>query len=103
MRSEYGTAVILSIKNREEFSRKLDFHWFPVDQWVFEVFSRRIRVSRIEIPQNNVFSENSIFIGSWSTNGVSRPTDLIFEFPTSSYLYEHRKLSQLVSLPTMFL
>jgi hypothetical protein len=72
MRSGYGTGVILSIKNREEYYKKLDFHWFPVDQWVFEVFGRRIRVSRIEIPHDNVFPENLIFIGSQSTNGVSR-------------------------------
>ena len=29
---------------------ELDFHWFPVDQWGFEVFGRRIRVLRIELP-----------------------------------------------------
>jgi hypothetical protein len=46
---------------RKRLSRKLDFRWFLVDQWIFEVFRRRIRVSRIEIPQNNVLPENSIF------------------------------------------
>ena len=61
MRSEYGTAVILSIKNREDFSRTLYFHWFPVDQWVFEVFGRQIYVPRIEIPQNTVFPEKLDF------------------------------------------
>jgi hypothetical protein len=102
MGSKYGTGVILSIKNREEFSRKLDFHWFPVDQWGFEVIGRRVRVFRIEIPQNNVFPENSIFIGSWPTNEVTRLTDLRFEFPISSYLCGHRKLSQFVSSTAMF-
>ena len=30
-------------------SGELDFHWFPVDQWVFEVFRSRIHVLHIEL------------------------------------------------------
>jgi hypothetical protein len=29
---------------------ELDFHWFPVDQWGFEVFGPWIRVLHIELP-----------------------------------------------------
>ena len=32
------------------FCGKVDSHWFPVDQWVFEVFGSRIHVPRFEIP-----------------------------------------------------
>ena len=45
-------------------SGKLDFHWFPVDQWVFEGFGPRIRVPRVEIPQKRLFPASSISIGS---------------------------------------
>ena len=50
MRSEYRTSVVLSIDDREEFSQELDFHLFPIDQSVFELFGSRIRVPRIELP-----------------------------------------------------
>ena len=45
-------------------SGKLDVHWFPVDQWVFEGFGPRIRVLRIKIPHTSLFPANSISIGS---------------------------------------
>jgi hypothetical protein len=85
MRSEHGTAVILSIKNSEELPKKLDFHWFQVDQWSFEVFERGICVSHIKLPQENVFPANSIFIGSRSTNEVSRCLGAGFVFSASRY------------------
>ena len=69
-------------------SGQIDFHWFPVDQWDFEVFGPRIRVSRVEITQENVFPANSIFIGSRLTNGFSRCLGLRFMLPASRY---HRK------------
>jgi hypothetical protein len=31
-------------------SRKLDFHWFLVDQWGFEANGPQIRVPHIELP-----------------------------------------------------
>ena len=31
-------------------SDQLDFHWFPVDQWGFEVNGRQIRVPHIQLP-----------------------------------------------------
>jgi hypothetical protein len=74
-------------------SGKLDFHWFSVDQWGFEVFGPWIRVPRLEIPQKNVFPANSIFIGSRSTNGVSRCLDPGFVFPASNYPLEQRDAS----------
>ena len=66
-------------------SDELDFHWFPADQWGFEVFGPRIHVPRIEIPQEKVFPANSISIGSRPTNGVSRCLGLGFMFPASKY------------------
>ena len=67
-------------------SVELDFHWFPVDQWGFEVFGPRIHVPRIEIPQETLFPSSSISIGSRLTNGVSRCLDPGFVFLASSYL-----------------
>lgn len=69
MRSEYRSSVGLSINNREGFPHELDFHWFPLDQWILEMFQHRIHISRIEIPRNNAFPTKSLFIGSRSTNG----------------------------------
>ena len=49
MRSGYETSANLSVINIEELCRKLDFHWFPINQWIFELFGRQIRVSCIEL------------------------------------------------------
>ena len=61
-RSKYETSSVLSAKNRETFSRDLDFCWLSVNQWVFVVFGRRIRVPYTEMPKGNAHSKNSIFI-----------------------------------------
>ena len=87
---------------RNRVSGNLDFHWFPVNQWGFEVFRSRIRVPHVEIPQGNVFPAISISIGSRSTNGVSRCLDLGFLFPISIYPHPRCNLSHLVSLREMF-
>ena len=73
----------------------LDFHWFPVDQWGFEVIGHWIRVSRIHIPLGNVFAAISISIGSRSTNGVSRWLGTGFVFPASTYPLGERVCSDL--------
>jgi hypothetical protein len=86
----------------KQIYRELDFHCSPVDQSGFEVFGPRIHVSCTEIPQNNVFSANSISIGSPSTNGVPRQTGLRFEFLVSSYPSPLGKFSYLVFLRVMF-
>jgi hypothetical protein len=54
---------------RKLVSDELDFHWFSVDQWIFELFGCRIRVPRTEKPPESLFPANSISIGSSSTNG----------------------------------
>src|ERR1700722_7828854 len=56
----------------EPFSWKLDFYWFLTHQWSFKANGAQIRTPHIELSLGNHFPENSISIGSWPTNGVSR-------------------------------
>ena len=50
MRREFGTVLVLSAKNREDFCREIDFHPFSVDQWGFEVNGLRSHVPHIGSP-----------------------------------------------------
>ena len=69
----------------QKFSRKLDFHWFSVDQRGFAVSGPRIHAPHVALLQKNMFPVNLISIGSWSTNRVSRCFDHGFMFPTSRF------------------
>ena len=58
---------------------------FPACWYDFAVTGDPIRLSRIEIPVGDWFSEISISIGSWLTNGVSRWMEVRIDFPASIY------------------
>ena len=59
---------ILSLPSEHLLSWEFDFHWFPVEQWVFRVFGHRVCVPHIEILLGDAFSARSIFIVFRSTN-----------------------------------